>query len=105
MTTDVSKLREIAIEQVDLLSESGFNKPLTKIELSDKVNIIQTVTLHKVVLGSLAELSQFRAGLSALGVLDAIKEHSHLLASYYCCDCDETSTGMLFRTTLRFLCR
>ena len=47
----------MVINQIDLLTECGFNKPLTKIELSDKVNIIQTVTLHKVILGSLVELS------------------------------------------------
>lgn len=82
-----------------MLIECGFNKPLTKIELSDKVNIIQTVTLHKVILGSLAELSQFRDGLASLGVLDAIRKYSHLICSYYCCDCDDKlSSGMLCLT-------
>ena len=51
----MTQLREIA-NQMELLIGCGYNKPLTKIDLSDKVNIIQTVTLHKVILGSLAEL-------------------------------------------------
>ena len=89
-------MREIATNQIDLLIECGFNKPLINIELSDKVNIIQTVALHKVILGSLAELSQFRDGLASLGVLDAIKKYSHLLCSYYCCDYDDKlSSGII----------
>ena len=54
-----------------------------KVQMEDKPNVIQTITLHKVILTSLAELSQFREGLSALDVTQALKEHSYLLRSYY----------------------
>ena len=74
---------------MDLLLECGFNKPLSKIHLCDKVTIIQTVTLHKVILASLAELSQFRDGFSSLGVLKTVKEYSHFLHSFYCSDYDD----------------
>ena len=77
------------MDNLDLLLECGFNKPVSKVTVSDKVTIIQTVTLHKVILVSLAELSQFRDGFSALGVLDAVKEHSHFLYSFYCSDYDD----------------
>ena len=79
------------MDHIDLLLECGFNKPLFKVQLEDKTNVIQTVTLHKVILASLAELSQFREGLSALGVSKALKENPHLLRYYYCCstDCEE----------------
>ena len=46
------------MDNLDMLIECGFNIPVTKLVLSDKVNIIQTVTLHKVILASLGELSQ-----------------------------------------------
>lgn len=53
---------------IDLITECGFNKPLTKLELSDRVTIVQAVALHKVILSTLAELTQFREGLASLGV-------------------------------------
>ena len=82
------------MDNLDVLIECGFNKAVAKLELCDKVNIIQTVSLHKVILASLGELSQFRDGLSTLGVLGALKRSSHLLYSYYCCDVDdELSSG------------
>ena len=92
----MTQLREIAANQIELLIGCGYNKLLTKIDLSDKVNIIQTVTLHKVILGSLAELTQFRDGLAALGVLDAVKKHSYLLRSYDCSESDEKLTSGTF---------
>ena len=76
-TKEVFALQDIGI---DMLLECGFNKPVSRIQLSDRVNIVQTVTLHKVILSSLAELSQFKEGLSVLGV------HPDLLYSYFCSD-------------------
>lgn len=91
---DLNQLRQITVDNLDLLLECGFNKPGSKVELCDKINIIQTVTLHKVILASLAELSQFREGLSTLGVSDALKNNPDLLHSYYCCEYeDKLSSG------------
>ena len=56
------------------------------------MNIVQTVTLHKVILSSLAELSQFQEGLSTLGVANALQNHPDLLHSYCCCDHDDKLT-------------
>jgi hypothetical protein len=82
----------MAVENLDLLLECGFNKAVARIKLNDRVNIVQTVTLHKVVLSTLGELTQFKEGLSALGVLDALKDHPDLLQSYYCCNYDDKLT-------------
>ena len=90
---DLEELRKLTMDNLDMLIECGFNIPVTKLVLSDKVNIIQTVTLHKVILVSLAELSQFCDGLSSLGVLDALKNHSELLSSFYCQSSDVTLTA------------
>ena len=71
---------------LDVITECGFTKPLTKLELSDRVNIVQAVALHKVILCSLAELTQFCEGLASLGVAKAIATHSDTLRSFYCLD-------------------
>ena len=62
-------------------------------KLDDRVNIVQTVTLHKVLLSTLGELTQFKDGLSVMGVLDALKEHPDLLQPYYCCDFEDKLTS------------
>ena len=95
--TTIDELREKLIreENMDLLMECGYNKPVPRVELEDKPNIIQTVTLHKVILASLAELSQFRKGLSALGVAAAVKDYPHLLHSYFSVEDNyELTSGM-----------
>lgn len=88
----MDKLQDVAVDNLDLLLECGFNKAVARIKLNDRVNIVQTVTLHKVVLSTLGELTQFKEGLSTLGVLDALKEHPDLLLPYYCCSYDEKLT-------------
>ena len=52
---------------------------MTKLSLSDKVAVIQSVSLHEVILKALGELSQFRDGLESLGVVSAIKNNKNLL--------------------------
>lgn len=81
------------MENVDLLMECGYTKPVPRVELVDKADIVQTITLHKVVLVSLAELSQFRKGLSTLGVATALKDYPQLLRSFFC-HVDQLTSGM-----------
>ena len=59
--TSVDELREkLMMEEImDLLVECGYSKSVPRVVLEDKPNIIQTITLHTVILASLAELSQF----------------------------------------------
>ena len=87
---DLHELRQLAVENVDLLIECGINKPSSRLELRDKANIIQAVALHKVILGTMAELSQFCEGLTALSVSDALKNHPDLLYPYYCTEYQDT---------------
>lgn len=81
------------MENIDIITECGFSKPISRLDLSDKTTILQSVALHKVILMSLAELTQFRDGLSALGVLGALQEHPNLLRSYYCLKNSNTLTS------------
>ena len=59
---------------------------INQVKLEDKTNVIQIITMHRVILASLETLSQ---GLPALGVAKDLKEHSHLLRLYYCTDLQE----------------
>ena len=69
--------------QCPILTDCGFNKPIAKLELSDKVNIVQAAALHKVILSSLGELTQFREGLASMDVAEAIQNHSELLQPFF----------------------
>lgn len=73
------------MEHVDVLIESGFSKPVAKLELSHKEQIIRTVCLHKVILASLAELSQFRDGILKIeGMRNVLAKHATLLEPFFC---------------------
>ena len=68
-----------------MLFNSGFSKPVTKLTIKDKERIIQSVTLHNVILHSLAELSQFREGIWKIeGMKEALANYSDLFESFYC---------------------
>jgi len=83
---DDRTLRKLATDNCALLIESGLTMPLALLTVHDKDTIVQTVALHHVLLKSKAEMDQFAQGLSALGVLDAIKDHSNLFECYFSAD-------------------
>ena len=72
------------MDNIDLLMKCGFSKPVTKLELEDKVTVVQSICLQMVVLDTLAELDQFMDGLTSLGVAKALQKHTSLLRSFYC---------------------
>lgn len=83
------------MDNIDLLVECGFTKPVTKLELEDKVTIVQSICLQMVVLNTLAELHQFMDGLASLGVVKALRKHPSLLRSFYCsANKEELTSGM-----------
>ena len=63
--------------------ECGFTKPLPCLVMEDKIALIQTLTLHHVLLRSKAEIDQFSEGLKALGVLDAIRNYPSLMSCFF----------------------
>lgn len=64
---DVEKLRSLLFKNCEVILETGFTKPLAIVQIDD---IVQTATLHRVILRSLAELSQFRDELGVTGALN-----------------------------------
>ena len=83
---DVDSIRGIAIDNSDLLIGSGVTKPLALINAVDKIDIVQAVSLHHVLLHSKAELDQFCSGLEALGVLNAVKKQPPLFRCMFTSD-------------------
>ncbi len=51
--------------------------------MNDKVTLVQSVSLHSVILKSMAELYQFRDGLETLKVASAMKNHRGLLWDFF----------------------
>ena len=93
---DVEEFRQFVGNNFDIISECGFTKPSSRLSLStDRVDLVQCVALHHVILRSLGELSQFREGLESLGVLKAIKEHGELLRDFFIVKKSEITAGVL----------
>ena len=80
------KLVSIATEEMDTLIRSGFTKPVRNITLSDKVDLIQTLSLQSVILDSLGELTQFKDGINSLGVGEALGNFQAIMRCFYCTD-------------------
>lgn len=84
--SNVEQLKDTLMNEIDTVTRCGFHKPIAKVSLADKVDIIQTVALQEVILDSLAELTQFRDGMKVLGVLDMLQQHKDYFRSFYCTD-------------------
>ena len=94
-TTSEDELRSV-VESNYVLSDSGFTRPSVLVKESDKVDIVQALALHDVILRSKAELDQFCEGLESCGVLGAIRQNSDLARKYFCIDgCEKLTSGML----------
>ena len=75
-------MQKFSIENFDEVSEYGFTKPSSCLVVSDKVDIIRSVSLHHVIVKTLGELSQFCEGLNTLGVAKAMEENGQLLRDF-----------------------
>ena len=98
---DVNELCPHLLENCDVILESGYTKPLMQSQVEDIPTIVQTVTLHHVILRSMGELSQFKEGMEALGVGLALKDYPSLLYPYFVHTSDTLTAGMV---TLAIVC-
>ena len=72
------------MDNIDVLVNSGFTKPVAKIELVHKEEICKCIALQKVILVSLAELSQYRDGLHKIeGIKQYLTSHFSLLEPFF----------------------
>ena len=51
--------------------------------MEGKCIIVQSIALHRVILKTLAELTQFREGFQCLGVGEQVVQHSEILRQFY----------------------
>jgi hypothetical protein len=78
------RLREVFddSEHETVMLETGCRKVLSQVALSDKASLQATLKTH-MLLKVKAELDQFVEGLTVCGVLDVVRAHPMLMASYF----------------------
>lgn len=81
--SDVSTLRTVAMEAIDLIIDSGFSKPIVQLTESDKSELIHVLALNCTLVRCKAEIDQMLDGLKALEVASLIKQHPALLRLFF----------------------
>ncbi len=79
----VEELRQILIDNIDLFTECGFIRIPSRLLLGEKADLIQSVSLHFVILKTLGELTQFQEGLETLGIRRAMCRYRTFLKDFY----------------------
>ena len=72
------------VAHFDVLCDCGFSRPSVLVKEQDKVDIVQALALHSVLLRSKAEIDQFCEGLESCGVLCAIRKNPNLARRFFC---------------------
>ena len=86
------------MENIDILTAAGYVNPIILCTTEDTPTVVQTLTLHEVILHSKAELDQLAEGLSALGVLSVIRKTPEIIQKYFVLGQDSKLTaGILYR--------
>ena len=66
-----------------------------KLTLEDRDELIQAVTLYKILLKSLGEAIEFRDGLSSMKIQEFMKKTPKIFMEYYCIfECDDLNSGI-----------
>ena len=81
--TTVELLQELCLQNVTVLVDAGYTKPVCKIALAHREEIIQMVAVQNTIMVCISELQQLREGLRALGVADLIEKHPLLLQPFF----------------------
>ena len=90
-------------DNFELISNCGFTKPVTRLNMEDRVLVVQSMALHEVILKTLGELSQFRDGLESLGVASALQQHGSLLRSFFVKEQSKLTAGKIARSKIVFI--
>ena len=102
--TTIEELKDVYTCHFCELVDYGVTNPSTSITLEDKHTIVQSITLHHVLLKSKAEADQFSEGLSYLGTRDYVMKFPHLLQKFFTRDGVEHHTaGKIFPGCSHFI--
>ena len=71
------------MQDIDLIIDAGFNKPINNVDLINKAELTRTLKVHYTLLRCKAELDQLSCGLSTLGIGDAIKKYPAMFAPLF----------------------
>lgn len=71
------------MSEVDQTIEAGYTKPISKITVGDKLELMNTMMFHSTLFRSKAVLDQLKEGLCALGVLDALAKYSSIMEELF----------------------
>ncbi len=82
--TNEEEIQELAASNIDILLASGYIKPTIALSWADRAELVQSVTLHHVILECKTEIDQFSEGLNNFNVLQTIKDHTFLLKQFLC---------------------
>ena len=79
----VEQLQDVCQQNVGILIDAGFTKPVCRLTLTDKEELIQMVALQNTIILCSQELQQLCEGLSALGVANLIRKYPALLKPFF----------------------
>jgi len=88
------EIQQQCMENIEKLDECGFKRPIIRLTLEGKDDLIRAVALHWVLLKSLGETTQFRDGLSVLNVHESMQKNPKIFMPYFCwIEADVLSSG------------
>ena len=76
-STGKEELLQILSEEevIDLVTEAGYTKSLSSVELSDRNNLISTITTYHIFIKTKAMMDQFKEGLEDTGIYSYLKSY------------------------------
>ena len=88
-------MRQLLEDNISIVCDSGYTKPLANAILADKEEITRAVFLHQTIFRSMAEWGQLRRGLNVLGVCDEMARNPDTLLGFFTSVCTKPLTAGL----------
>ncbi len=82
--TNITEVRELAMKHLDMLLACGYIQPPMKMSFEDRVVLVQSITLHSVILECKGEIDQFAEGLKYFNIINTIRKDPYLLKQFLC---------------------
>ena len=70
-------------EEVDLIMEAGYAKPVIAITMTGKAELMDVLKFHYTLYRNKAVLDQLKSGLDVLGVMDAMIQWPRILEPFF----------------------
>ena len=64
---------------MDIVMEAGYKKPLSKLSLEDKEDLVSVITTYHLFIKVKAHMDSFKEGLECFSVLKYISQYEYLL--------------------------